>query len=238
MAKLLCILFACVISFGANPTAFGFSGHLFEQSTVSNQKEPAGTTLTEDQRALAAGSRRVIVRTGISESYFDRHFKLVRVVNQPGDRRVIWKYSINGYETIVSDVLGFYSESGKRIDVHSVATTLQKTTEIRRTISKSSANQIMRRCIGTFAYPSVEYRWSGSGTARLVMVAEAVRKNAKEPTGKPPEPEVRTTNSQDNDIDVIRRKKKRDTTTPVFGSVDLQSAKCVKGIGQAGAPTP
>ena len=50
-------------------------------------QQPAN--LTQAERALVAGSRQAITVTGISEAYFDRHISLMKVVNQPGDRRVV-----------------------------------------------------------------------------------------------------------------------------------------------------
>jgi hypothetical protein len=191
--------------------------------------------LNEAERALVAGSRTAIVRTGISEGYFDRHFTLVKVFNQPGDRRVVWKFSVNEYSTNVSDVLGYYTANGKRVDVHSVTTTLGATSEIKRTISRRTANRIIQRCIGTFANPSVEYRASGSGPARLFLTAEAVSKLSQplkeEPRANPPKAQVQT------DMDVIKDKRKNRPPI-IVASIDLESGKCTKGEPLAGPSLP
>jgi hypothetical protein len=159
---------------------------------------------------------------------------LVKVVNQSGDRRVVWKFSINEYETIVSDQLGYYTENGRRVDTHSVTTTLQATSEIQRTISKRMANQIMQRCIGSFSHSSVEYRASGPGGARLVLTAESVPKSArrqKENEREREEKEARQRQAKSKsgqNTDVIEREE--DGGPPiVVGSVDLQTGKCTKG---------
>jgi hypothetical protein len=186
--------------------------------------------LTDAEKALVAGSREAIVGTGISEKYFDRHFTLVKVVNQPGDRRVIWKLSVNGYETTVSDVLGFYTKDGRRIDTHSVSSTLHRTGDIEKTISRSAANRIMRQCIGTFAHPAIELIAMGN-EARLVLTAEAARKTARHNEKEEREREERERATQQKakqGNDVIERE--GDAGPPIIvATVDLQSGKCTKG---------
>lgn len=180
-----------------------------------------------------ANSRKAIIGTGVSGSYFDRHFTFVKVANQPGDRRVVWKFSVNGYQTIVSDVIGYYTKDGKRIDTHGVAATLQSTSEIRRTISHRAANQLMQRCIGRFVNPSVEYKSSGPEGARLVLTAEAVRKSAN-PTTEEREYEEREARERAaksqgrSDTDKIEKKRKKGAPI-ITGSIDLESGKCTKG---------
>lgn len=226
LVALFLIAFGCICSatYGRVPAQ---SGAKAAQSTSPK--------LTEAERALAANSRKAIISTGVSGPYFGHHFTLVRVVNQSGDRRVIWKFAVNGYETIVSDVIGYYTKDGKRIDTHGVAATLHSTSEIRRTISRRTANQLMQRCIGRFVNPSVEYKSSGSEGARLVFTAEAVRKDAK-PTAKEREREreerearERAAKSQSrSDTDEIRVKVKKGPPI-IVGAIDLESRKCTTG---------
>jgi hypothetical protein len=184
--------------------------------------------LTDAERALIAGSRKAIVQTGMSNAYFDRHFTVVQAVNKAGDRRVIWKFSINEYETRVSDVLGYYTQNGKRVDTHSVITTLGTTTDIDHTISRRAANQLMRQCIGNFRNPSIEYRASGSGAAQLLMTAEAIPKSARRKTEeREREERERRTQSNRAGTDVIESE---GHDPPIItGSIDLQTGKCSKG---------
>lgn len=219
------ILFAAVVLVG------GDSGRI--QAREQSANTPA--VRKEAERALVAGSRAAIVRTGISAGYFDRHFTLVKVSNQPGDRRVVWKFSVNEYSTIVSDVLGYYTANGKRIDTHSVTTTLGATSEIKRTISRKTANRIIQRCIGSFTNSSVEYRASGNGPARLFLTAEAVSKLGpppkEAPRANPPKTQVQT------DMDVIKDKPKNRPPI-IVASIDLESGKCTKGELLAGPSVP
>src|SRR5688572_2378686 len=57
--------------------------------------------LTPDEERLVAGSRAAIIGTGFTEKYFDAHFKPIKVHNTTGDRRVMWRFQLNDYETIV-----------------------------------------------------------------------------------------------------------------------------------------
>lgn len=194
------------------------------------QPRPAAPKLNDAERALVAASRRAIVSTGMSGSYFGRHFTLVKVVNQPGDRRIVWKFSVNGYETTVSDVLGYYTQNGKRVDTHSAGSTLRRTTEIEKTISKPEAYRIMRRCIGTFVNSSVEYIASG-GEARLLLTAESIPKTVRRNEKQEREREARERASQSQNrqgTDVIEHE--GENGPPIItGTVDLQTGVCTKG---------
>ena len=191
--------------------------------------------LNEAERALVAASRSAIVRTGISEGYFDRHFRLVQVVNRSGDRRVVWSFSVNEYTTTVTDVLGYYTANGKRMDTHSVTATLGATSEIKRTISRKTADRLMQKCIGSFTNPSLEYRASGTGPAMLLLTAEAIPKLGPPQTEEPPKS---SPNAQvQTGMDVIREKR-RNRPPIIVASIDLESGKCTKGELLAGPKAP
>ena len=196
-----------------------------QASKGPGQKRTANLAATE--RALMSSSRQAIVATGISESYFDRHFSLVKVVNQPGDRRIVWTFSLNDFRATVTDVLGYYTQNGKRIDTHGVTTTLGKTSDIAATISQRRANQIMQRCIGIFTHPTVEYRAINSTGARLVLAAEAVRKlspddekreRERHGAAKPKPAQGEVSEGGDEGGAPI-----------IIGTVDLQTGACTKG---------
>lgn len=187
--------------------------------------------LNEAERALVAGSRTAIVRTGMTPAYFDRHFTLVKVVNQPGDRRVVWKFSVNEYSTNVADVLGYYTAHGKRIDTHSVTTTLRATSDITRTISRPKANQIMQQCIGNFRNASIEYRVSDANSAGLFLTAESVPKVTRQ-TEERHEREERERQAKpkpSSGSDPVEEEEGDDGPPITVGSVNLQTGKCTKG---------
>jgi hypothetical protein len=203
--------------------------------------------LTASEKSLADGSRDAIIKTGISEAYFDRHFRLARVVDRSGDRRVVWTFSVGGYEATVSDSVGFYTEGGRRFDTHSVAGTLNSTSDLTRIIPRPRAERIMRRCMGgRFINPQVEYRSHGpDGAAALLLTAEAV---VVPPGGaaveSPGESEERAAQeaarrqeaaAQGRDV-TGRLKGKRPRPVVLLGAVDLSTGKCTVGRGQAGAP--
>ncbi|HEX8147474.1 MAG TPA: hypothetical protein VF591_09865 [Pyrinomonadaceae bacterium] len=137
--------------------------------------QAAAPGLNASERALVAGSREAIIKTGLSAAFFDEHFRVARVVDGPGDRRVVWRLSVGGYEANVNDSVGFYTEGARRVDTHSVAATLSATSDIKRTVTRRRAELLMRRCIGRFTNAQVEYRAHGAGgRAALLLTAQAL----------------------------------------------------------------
>ncbi len=134
------------------------------------------------QDALANESKKAIIETGISEPYFKEHFRLVRVVDEAGDRRVEWKYSINEYETVLVDDIGFYtSPAGERIDVHAIKNELFSAYDIKRTIPRHRAEEILKSCLGKNSDVMVVYRaLKAPGKAGLYLMARSVEVPEKE----------------------------------------------------------
>src|ERR1700752_3309487 len=132
----------------------------------------ADRKLTASEQTRVDGSKQAILETGISESYFIAHFKLLNVIDKPSDRRVVWQFSVNQYQAVLIDSIGYYTEGAKRINTHTIAKSLGQTTEIQRTISRARALRLMKSCIGNFANPSVEYG-PVNGRAELLLVAHA-----------------------------------------------------------------
>lgn len=133
------------------------------------------------ETALAANSKKTIIETGISEPYFNKHFRLVRVVNEATDRRVEWKYSIDEYETLLVDDVGYYtSEKGERVDVHSIRNELFSAYDIKRTIARSKADAALKSCVGQHSTPLVVYRALKSpGKAGLYLTARAIAEHER-----------------------------------------------------------
>ena len=177
-------------------------------------------------------------RTGITPTYFSKHFRVQQVVNKTGDRRVVWKFSINEYDTIIVDSIGYYTEGGKRVNVHGVESLLLATSDITRTISKARALKIMKSCLGAFANPVVEYKADGSRKAVLVLNAHSIPKSDSPAPNPTPESKKTEASPDQNDRDRIREGRQKPRPPIELGSVNLETGKCVKGIGQAGAPKP
>ena len=135
----------------------------------------AGSILGQQQDELAAASRKAILETGISERYFDKHFRLARVVAEEGDRRVEWKFSLGDYEVLLVDEVGFHTtEGGERVDVHSIKNELFSAYDIRRTIPKRRAEAALKTCIGDYTDLAVVYRaLKAPGKAGLYLTARA-----------------------------------------------------------------
>jgi len=192
-------------------------------------------SLAEEQ--LRKESRQAILAAGFSESYFDRHFQLVRVFNQPADRRVVWKFSINQYEALLNDAVGYYSSGlGERVNTHSIATTLQSSHDIQKTITRKRADQILRNCIGRYGTVSVMLGVrTSTGRSGLYMIASARRrseleeKEAKEMGHKKRSSESESANAnRAQQTDSVPREGGDDEKPLVYAILDLETGKCVK----------
>jgi len=194
---------------------------------------PAGRATAardDDARRLVRGSREAFLAAGFSAAYFDRHFSPFKVVNLPGDRRVVWRFRAGGHEAYVDDSVGFYTdERGRRVDTHSAASTLAPARDPRRTITRARAERLMRSCIGEFEGGAVVFQRFGARTA-LVFTAASVSTPAT-----PPAPAAWAEAAAGGDR--LRRGGRKGP--PVYvGAVDLETGRCLKGRARAGAPGP
>lgn len=214
---------------------------------------------TASERALIAGSREAIIKSGISPDFFDEHFHLARVIDRPGDRRVVWLLAVGGHEATVNDSIGFYTEGARRVDTHSVATTLPRTSDIKRTITRRRAETLMRRCIGRFTNPQVEYRAHGAeGRAALLLTAQTTvprRREEHEREGRGREARERREREEREREERERRARAQAGGLPStdvveeedeegegpvikLGAVNLVTGECSVGYGQAGPVPP
>jgi len=189
--------------------------------------------LNASETALVEGSKQAILATGISESYFKTHFKVLSVVDKPSDRRVMWQFSINEHHAVVTDSIGYYTEGTKRIDTHSVAKALGQTSEFERTLTRTRALRIMKTCIGAFENPSVTYG-PVDGRAELLLVASARTKVEKKSESE--KKREREREERDNrraaatGTDVIESEEEERESHPILlGAVNLRTGKCTKG---------
>jgi hypothetical protein len=176
--------------------------------TATNAEAKAAQRLTGAEAQLVAGSKRALLETGFSEPYFEEHFQVIRVINQPGDRRIVWKFSINEYEATLNDAVGYYSaEDGRRVNTHSIKQVLGSTRDIKKTITRKQAEKIMTRCIGKYTEPTIVFKaLTAQGNATLFMVAA--------PAGKK------------------RAGAGEQRVGPsYFGNVNLETGKCTLGKG-------
>jgi hypothetical protein len=194
---------------------------------------PVIRKLTESEQALIEGSKKAIIETGISETYFATHFKLLNVIDKASDRRVVWQFSVDQYQAILNDSIGYYTAATKRIDTHSIENTLGQTSEIRRTLTRTRALRIMKSCIGSFENPVVEYG-PVEGHAELLLVAytrnrtENKSEREREREGEREEREKRR--AVDAGTDAIKSEGEEGEHAPIIlGAVNLQTGKCTKG---------
>jgi hypothetical protein len=189
--------------------------------------------LTPSEAALVEGSKQAILATGISESYFKAHFKLLSVVDKPSDRRVMWQFTVNEYQAVVTDAIGYNTQSGKQIDLHSVGKALGQTSEIRRTLTRARALRILKSCIGPYETPSVIYG-PVDGRAELLLVASArvPAEKARSEREKEREQEERDKRKAGAaGIDALEKgEEEGEGGAPItLGAVNLRTGKCTKG---------
>jgi hypothetical protein len=181
---------------------------------------------------LEQSSRKAFIETGFSETYFDKHFRVVNTFDRPGDTRVVWRFSLNGYETTVSDPVGYYTDHQRRIYVHSIKNTLGPTRDINRTISRRRARALMRSCLGGYAGEAVALmRMVPGETVSLYLTAHSVNR----PGGR----RERDTNAGkimnrgNPEVDPPERERPTKHRPILLGYVNLESGRCSKGQANA-----
>ena len=191
--------------------------------------------LTESEAALVEGSKQAILATGISEPYFKAHFKLLSVVDKPSDRRVMWQFSVNEYQAVVTDAIGYNTQGGKQIDLHSVGKALGQTAEIRRTVTRARALRILKACIGPYETPSVTYG-PVDGRAELLLVASArvpaeKEKSEREKEREREREERNKRKAESAGIDALAKEEEEgEGGAPIIlGAVNLRTGKCTRG---------
>ena len=184
--------------------------------------------LTASEQTLVDGSKQAILETGISEPYFKTHFKLLNVIDKPSDRRVVWQFSVNQYQAVLNDAIGYYTGGAKRVNTHSIAKSLGQTTEIQRTISRARALSLMKSCIGNFDNPAVEYG-PVNGRAELLLVAHA-RNRVESKSARERERQKRKATAAGTDV--VESEEDEGAIKPLLlGAINLQTGKCTKGAG-------
>ncbi len=192
--------------------------------------------LSPEEELLVRESKAAIIETGFSERYFDAHFKPIKVHNSPGDRRVVWRFRLDGYEVIINDSIGFYTDArGRRVDSHMVGAALGRTRDIRRAISFPRAQRAMKACIGEYSPGSILLqRFDADGRVSLVFSAVSLPPPAEPASGAgqpPPSPAARQL------PEGVRPGGKKKPFLGI-GSIDLETGRCVKGVAQVGSPQP
>ncbi len=195
----------------------------------------AQSKLTASETALVEGSKQAILATGISEAYFKAHFKLLSVVDKPSDRRVMWQFSVNEHQTVITDAIGYRMEGTKRIDLHGVTKALGQTSEIQRTVTRARALRLMRSCIGAFESPSVTYG-PVDGRAELLLIASSPKppekvksEREKEREREREERDKKRAATAGTDVLESEEEEERETRPILLGAINLTTGKCTKG---------
>jgi hypothetical protein len=193
----------------------------------------AGQQLSKEEETLALESKQAILSAGISRAYFAKHFQLIKVVNLPGDRRVVWRFRVNEYETTVDDSIGYYTVADKRVNIHSVTNLLRPAHEVTRTIPRARARRLMRACIGEFEGESVSYQGNAGGLALFLTAQSKVSRESREKERKSEQAgkNRERDRSARNQISPNEIQRERDDvrTPTILGSINLETGKCMKG---------
>ena len=211
------------------------AGALLLSLTLIAFAQTGNRKLTSSEQTLVDGSKKAIIDTGISETYFNAHFKLLNVIDKLSDRRVVWQFSVNQYQTVLNDAIGYYTDGATRVNTHSITKSLGQTIEIQRTISRARALQLMKSCIGNFDNPQVEYG-PVNGRAELLLVANA-RQRAESKSEREREREREREQREKRKAaaagtDVVESEEDEGEIKPLlFGAINLQTGKCTKGSG-------
>jgi hypothetical protein len=203
--------------------------------SLSTFAQTSQAPLSDSQEKLVASSRDAIIRTGLSDTYFAKHFKLFRVFDSESDRRVMWEFEVNGHKTMVVDAIGYHTQGNQRIAIHSVASSLGKTSEITHTLSRNNALRRLRACIGAFEEQSVQYG-AVDGRAELFFSAAAKqidRRSAKEREREREKEERERKKAIVATGDLIESEEEEKGLAPiVIGNINLVTGKCTKGAGR------
>ena len=212
------------------------------------QSEGAAPLGAEEGR-LVSGSRAALIAAGLSPAFFDAHFRLEKVFAKPADRRVVWRLRVGEYETTVNDSVGSYTdEKGARRGAHSITGRLSPARDIGPTIPRRRAERLMKACIGEYQSESVVYQPFGSPPrAALVFTAISLPEPQKQAAkGSPPPPPAPTGAAAAATTaptlapppsDTIRQGGKKPPPLRI-GMIDLETGRCVVGVGQVGSPHP
>ncbi len=182
------------------------------------------------QGDLVKTSRKAIIDTGFSAAYFDQHFKLLQVIDKPGDMRVIWQFSTGEYDLRITDAVGFYIVAGGRKSyLHSVANNLGATRDIAKTILKRRALILMGSCIGKFASDSVVLmKLNKDRTAALYLMAYSAKGRGKDDREQDRERIEKNTSRTADAQDRPPVEEGRDRPITI-GYINLETGKCSRG---------
>lgn len=214
----------------------------FAATPAAGQERAAPTA---EESRLVSDSRAAVIAAGLSPEFFDAHFRLEQVFDRPADRRVVWRLRVGEHEAVVSDPVGSYTdERGVRRDTHSVSNLLGSARDIRETITRRRAERLMRACIGRYRNGAVVYQPFGSPPrATLVFTAVSLPEPQKT-AAPPPQTGAHITQSAQSapaattQTDVTARPGKKKPLPPRVGMLDLETGRCIVGVGQSGSPHP
>jgi hypothetical protein len=200
-------------------------------NTLSWQSPTKQSPKSQPLDALAESSRKAIIETGISEKYFRDHFTLLQSINKAGDTRVVWKYSLNGYQVTINDAVGYYTKDHTRVYLHSIKNMLGSTRDIAKTIPRARAARLMKACIGSYTGENILFlRLDQKKSASFYMSANAVTPAQRGKGNQDTERDREKTSSHPQQVDTEREEEEGGNRPPLtLGYINLETGKCTKG---------
>jgi hypothetical protein len=200
-------------------------------NTPSQQSPTKQAPKSQPLDSLAESSRKAIIETGITEKYFRYHFTLLQSINKPGDTRVVWKYSLNGYEVTINDAVGYYTTDHKRVYVHSIKNILGSTRDIVKTMPRARAAKLMKACIGSYTGENILFlRLDQKASASFYMTASRMTPVRRGKADQDTERDREKTSSRPQQADTEREEEEGDGPPPLtVGYINLETGKCTKG---------
>ena len=200
-------------------------------NSLSGQSLPKQSPKTQPLDALAESSRKAIIETGMSDKYFREHFTLLQSINKPGDTRVVWKYSLNGYGVVINDAVGYYTTDHTRVYLHSIKNILGSTRDIVKTIPRARAARLMKACVGSYAGENIVFmRLGQKENASFYMIANASTRMQRVKRSQDKDRDTEKTPSRPQQVDTQREEEEDGGSPPLnTGYINLETGKCTKG---------
>lgn len=124
---------------------------------------------------IVVESKNILINSGFSEEYFNKHFSLIRYhkgkYNEAGANVIEWLFTVGEYQTTILDSLGgSIDENGYYTNiVHSLPSGNKIYHDLNNVISKAKAEEIAQKCLSN--YKELEVRLEPPGLF-LVAIGE------------------------------------------------------------------
>jgi hypothetical protein len=127
------------------------------ESTATSTKTSAQPTQERIHR-MVHESKMEIIASGMSAEYVEAHFKVVEMIDEETEKKVIWRYQIGEYQIEIIDLVNWNMDAQGNIQyTHNIRQEWGTTRNIETVISSAEADQAMRNCIGDYEGSVLKY---------------------------------------------------------------------------------